>query len=53
MNDEKFSTLLGIAIVPQVVDIIVREEKISDIGAVQVFYRSETYALFKREETLS
>lgn len=51
MNGEKFSALLGIAIVPQVVDIIVREEKLSDIEAVQAFYRSETYALLEREET--
>ena len=42
---------MGIAIVPQVVDIIVREEKLSDIEAVQAFYRSETYALLEREET--
>ena len=34
MNDEKFSALLGIAIVPQVIDIIVREEKLSAIEAV-------------------
>ena len=51
MNEEKFSALLGVSIVPQVVDIIVREKKLSDITAISAFYRSETYALLEKEET--
>ncbi len=51
MNEEKFSALLSLAIVPQVVDIIVREEHLSDIEAINVFYQSETYALLEKEET--
>ncbi len=51
MNEEKFSALLGVSIVPQVVDIIVREKKLSDIAAISAFYRSETYALLEKEET--
>ena len=39
------------AIGPQVVDIIVREEHLSDIEAINVFYQSETYALLEKEET--
>lgn len=50
MNEEKFSALLSLAIVPQVVDIIVREEHLSDIEAINVFYQSETYALLEKEE---
>ncbi len=51
MNEEKFSALLSLAIVPQVVDIIVREVHLSDIEAINVFYQSETYALLEKEET--
>lgn len=51
MNEEKFSALLSLAIVPQVVDIIVREEHLSDVEAINVFYQSETYALLEKEET--
>ena len=51
MNEEKFSALLSLAIVPQVVDIIVREEHMSDVEAINVFYQSETYALLEKEET--
>ena len=51
MNEEKYSALLSMAIVPQVVDIIVREEHMSDVEAINVFYQSETYALLEKEET--
>lgn len=51
MNEEKFSALLSLAIVPQVVDIIVREEHLSDVEAINAFYQSETYALLEKEET--
>lgn len=50
MNEEKYSALLSMAIVPQVVDIIVREEHMSDVEAINVFYQSETYALLEKEE---
>ena len=51
MNEEKYSALLSMAIVPLVVDIIVREEHMSDVEAINVFYQSETYALLEKEET--
>ena len=51
MNEEKYSALLSMAIVPQVVDIIVREEHMCDVEAINVFYQSETYALLEKEET--
>ena len=51
MNEEKYSALLSMAIVPQVVDIIVREEHMSDVEVINVFYQSETYALLEKEET--
>lgn len=51
MNEEKYSALLSMAIVPQVVDIIVREEHMSDVEAINVFYQSKTYALLEKEET--
>jgi len=51
MSEEKFSALLGVAIIPQVVAIIAREENLSDVAAVSVFYQSETFALLEKEET--
>lgn len=51
MSEEKFSALLGVAIVPQVVAIIAREEKLSDVAAINAFYQSETFALLEKEET--
>lgn len=51
MGEEKFSALLGVAIVPQVVAIIAREEKLSDVAAINAFYQSETFALLEKEET--
>lgn len=50
MEEEKHSALLSVAIVPQVVDIIAREEKLSDISAINAFYDSQTYSLLDKEE---
>ncbi len=49
--DGKFHSILSIALIPQVVDLIVRNEGLDDIAAMNVFYESETYALLSREET--
>lgn len=51
LTEEKFSALLGIAIVPQVIDIITQEEHLSDVVSIRLFYQSETYALLEKEET--
>ena len=50
MND-KFSVLLGAAIVPQVIDLIIKNDCINELDAVKAFYSSDTYALLGTEET--
>ncbi|HIR22226.1 MAG TPA: hypothetical protein IAB32_00380 [Candidatus Scatosoma pullicola] len=51
MTDQEFHTLLSCAIVPQVVDLIARNEKLSETDALNTFYRSETYAFLEREDS--
>ena len=49
--DEKFHSLLGIALIPQIVDLIVSNEGLDDISAINEFYKSNTYEQLAREET--
>ena len=49
--DEKFNSILSIALVPQVVDIIVKKEGLDDIIAIGEFYKSKVYELLAKEET--
>lgn len=51
MIDAKFSTILRTAIVPQVVDMIVKEYKIDELDATTIFYNSEAYLFLSDEET--
>lgn len=46
--DEKFNSILSIALIPQTVDLIVKYEKLDDISAMNEFYHSKTYEI--REE---
>lgn len=41
--DKKINTLLGTAIVPQIIDLIMKNYDESDIKAVDKFYNSKTY----------
>lgn len=45
--DEKFNTILSIALIPQIVE----KEKIDDITAISEFYSSKTYEMLAKEET--
>lgn len=47
----KISTLLGTAIVPRIVDLIMQNDGESDIRAVEKFYCSKTYELLSDAET--
>ena len=47
--DEKFNTILSIAIIPQVMDLIISKEKKDE--AINAFYSSKTYELLSNEET--
>ena len=49
--DERFNSILSIALVPQTVDLIVKNEGIDDISAINEFYRSKTYEMLANEET--
>ena len=49
--DERFNSILSIAMIPQTVDLIVKNEGLDDIAAINEFYHSETYEMLAREET--
>lgn len=49
--DKQISTLLGTAIVPQIIDLIMKNDGMSDIKAVEKFYNSQTYAALSNVET--
>ena len=51
MIDAKFSTILRTAIVPQEVDMIVKEYKMDELDATTIFYNSETYRFLSDEKT--
>jgi len=50
MSKKKFHTFLYL-ITKQVVRMIIENEHISELDAIQDFYRSETYQLLEIEET--
>jgi hypothetical protein len=49
--DKKINTLLGTAIVPKVIDLIMTNDGESDIKAVEKFYTSKTYEALSDAET--
>ncbi len=49
--DEKFNTILSIAVIPQTVDLIIKKEGLDDISAIKEFYNSKTYEFLSIEET--
>lgn len=49
--DEKFASMLGVIIVPQIIDIIIQNEKIKEEDALNAFYQSKTYSLLENEES--
>ena len=49
--DEKFNSVLSIAVIPQVIALIIEKDKKDEITAINEFYQSETYALLSKEET--
>lgn len=48
---KKINTLLGTAIIPQIIDLIMKNEGESDIRAVEKFYSSKTYEALSDAET--
>lgn len=49
--DEKFNSVLSVAIIPQVVSLIVENDGLDDITAINEFYQSKVYSLLEIEET--
>lgn len=49
--DEKFNSILSIALIPQTIDLIVKNEGLDDISAMTEFYHSKTYEMLGKEET--
>ena len=49
--DEKFNSVLSIALIPQTVALIVEKEGFNDITAMNEFYQSKVYDLLSKEET--
>ena len=51
MEEKKFTTLLSIAIIPQVIKIIIEKEKMDEDKALNAFYESKTYDILADEES--
>ena len=49
--DKQFNTILSIALVPQIVNLIAKNEKTQDSVAIEMFYVSKTYELLSDEKT--
>ena len=49
--DEKFNSILSIVLIPQIIDLIVKNEKLNDVTALNEFYNSKTYEVLAKEET--
>lgn len=49
--DEKFNSVLSIALIPQTIALIIEKEGLSDLAAMNAFYQSEVYDLLSKEET--
>ncbi|MBO5357343.1 MAG: hypothetical protein J6A95_06190 [Clostridia bacterium] len=50
MNGQ-FNTILSIALIPQIIDLIIKNEEIEDTVAIEQFYKSKTYKLLADEKT--
>lgn len=49
--DKKINALLGTAIIPQIIDLIMQNDGESDIQAVEKFYCSKTYEALADADT--
>lgn len=49
--DEKFIAILSIALVPQIIELIIKNENINEDTAIDKFYQSKTYEKLEVEET--
>ena len=49
--DEKFNSILSVALIPQIINLIVEKEELDDINSIEEFYNSKTYEALAKEET--
>lgn len=49
--DEKFSAMLSIILVPQIMELIITKEKMDEDEALEAFYQSKTYELLSKEDS--
>ena len=49
--DEKFSAILGVILVPQILDLIIKNESMDETVALNAFYQSKTYEILSNEDT--
>ncbi|MBQ8214017.1 MAG: hypothetical protein IJZ80_08410 [Clostridia bacterium] len=49
--DEKFNTVLSIALIPQILSLMIEKEGLDELSAINAFYQSQTYGLLEKEET--
>lgn len=49
--DVKFNAILSVAIIPQVIDLIEKNEVLDENSALNNFYKSKTYEFLSDEET--
>ncbi len=49
--DMKFASILSVALLPQIIDLIAKKEGIDEVSAINEFYRSKTYKYLAEEET--
>lgn len=49
--DEIFNSILSITLVPEIVNLIIINEGLDDISAINEFYSSKTYEMLSNEET--
>jgi hypothetical protein len=49
--DNKFNSILSVALIPQTVALIIKNDNFSEIDALNKFYQSKVYELLSKEET--
>lgn len=49
--DKQVSTILSIVLIPEIISLIIENEKLSDFDALNSFYQSKVYELLSIEET--
>lgn len=49
--DNKFNSILSVALIPQTVALIIKNDNFSEFDALNKFYQSKVYELLSKEET--